>query len=147
MSSLLQIVEVCRVLIQLRSMMRLTAWRHDREILQGEGYMKVKNVCVCIIAMLCIVHGARADGILPDSSTSVPAIASFDECVRQQGKILKSYPARCISKDGREFVQDASSERRACKDLCGDGRCQEIVCMAVGCPCAESPETCSKDCK
>ena len=34
-----------------------------------------------------------------------------------------------------------------CKDLGGDGICQEVVCMAVGCPCAESPQTCSQDCK
>jgi hypothetical protein len=38
-------------------------------------------------------------------------------------------------------------EARSCKDLCGDGECQEIVCMALGCPCAESPATCPQDCK
>lgn len=36
---------------------------------------------------------------------------------------------------------------RACEDLCGDGICQEVVCMAVGCPCAETPENCPEDCK
>ncbi len=34
-----------------------------------------------------------------------------------------------------------------CKDLCGDGICQEVVCLAIGCPCPETPETCPKDCK
>lgn len=34
-----------------------------------------------------------------------------------------------------------------CEDLCGDGTCQEIVCMAEGCPCAETPDTCPEDCK
>jgi len=34
-----------------------------------------------------------------------------------------------------------------CKDLCGDGICQEIVCMAIGCPCSETPQTCPQDCK
>jgi hypothetical protein len=38
-------------------------------------------------------------------------------------------------------------EERFCKDLCGDGICQEIVCMAIGCPCAETPESCPQDCK
>lgn len=33
-----------------------------------------------------------------------------------------------------------------CKDLCGDGTCQEVVCLAVGCPCAETFESCSEDC-
>jgi hypothetical protein len=36
--------------------------------------------------------------------------------------------------------------RRACEDKCGNGQCEEIVCMAVGCPCSENPETCSQDC-
>jgi hypothetical protein len=27
-----------------------------------------------------------------------------------------------------------------CTDRCGDGICQRIVCMAVGCPCPETPE-------
>lgn len=35
----------------------------------------------------------------------------------------------------------------ACKDLCGDGTCQEVVCMALGCPCAETPQSCPQDCK
>ncbi|RLE47732.1 hypothetical protein DRJ25_01665 [Candidatus Woesearchaeota archaeon] len=34
-----------------------------------------------------------------------------------------------------------------CKDLCGDGVCQEFVCMSLGCPCAETAETCPQDCK
>jgi hypothetical protein len=33
-----------------------------------------------------------------------------------------------------------------CRDLCGDGVCQEVVCMAVGCPCPETPQTCPEDC-
>jgi len=74
---------------------------------------------------------------------------SFEECVAQSGKVLKSYPARCVTADGVMFI-DASQEKKTgsfCKDLCGDGQCQEIVCMAEGCPCAETPGTCPKDCK
>ncbi|MBU5575397.1 MAG: hypothetical protein QXF15_02065 [Candidatus Aenigmatarchaeota archaeon] len=33
-----------------------------------------------------------------------------------------------------------------CKNLCGDGICQEIVCMAIGCPCPETKESCPQDC-
>ena len=35
---------------------------------------------------------------------------------------------------------------KGCRDLCGDGICQEITCMAIGCPCPETPETCPEDC-
>lgn len=38
------------------------------------------------------------------------------------------------------------TSRRVCDDRCGNGQCEEIVCMAVGCPCAESHTTCSQDC-
>lgn len=33
-----------------------------------------------------------------------------------------------------------------CADLCGDGNCDEVVCQAEGCPCAETPESCPQDC-
>ena len=33
-----------------------------------------------------------------------------------------------------------------CKDLCGDGICQEVVCLAEGCPCAETSQNCPEDC-
>ena len=36
---------------------------------------------------------------------------------------------------------------KTCEDQCGDGVCAEIVCMAIGCPCAETPENCPEDCK
>jgi hypothetical protein len=32
-------------------------------------------------------------------------------------------------------------------DVCGDGICQEIVCLADGCPCAESVRLCPQDCQ
>jgi hypothetical protein len=35
----------------------------------------------------------------------------------------------------------------SCKDLCGDGTCDEVVCEAIGCPCAETLESCPEDCK
>jgi putative hemolysin len=34
----------------------------------------------------------------------------------------------------------------ACKDSCGDGVCAEVVCMAIGCPCAETRASCPQDC-
>ncbi len=83
-------------------------------------------------------------------SLGSPGVAtSFQECVEQSGKVLKSFPVRCVTAEGITFVDTSQSEKagRACKDLCGDGQCQEIVCMEIGCPCAETPESCPKDCK
>lgn len=74
---------------------------------------------------------------------------SFKECVAAGGAVLKSYPAQCVTVDGIRFVEHEGVRQpgRACKDLCGNGSCEEIVCMAIGCPCAESHASCPADCK
>ncbi len=38
-------------------------------------------------------------------------------------------------------------EDSMCVNQCGDGKCAELVCMAEGCPCSESYETCPEDCE
>jgi hypothetical protein len=40
-----------------------------------------------------------------------------------------------------------TAREEACSDTCGNGTCEEIVCMAIGCPCAETKETCPSDCQ
>jgi len=45
-----------------------------------------------------------------------------------------------------EFAPCPSGESESCQNLCGDGVCQEVVCMMVGCPCAETNSTCPQDC-
>lgn len=46
----------------------------------------------------------------------------------------------------RQQFQETDSSQANCKNLCGDGFCQEIVCFAIGCPCPESHLTCPQDC-
>jgi|GEM_PF-3145664 len=80
-----------------------------------------------------------------------PTINSFKECAAAGYPVMRSYPGQCVTPDGRRFVDiitpsDRRSPIRGCVDNCGDGRCQEIVCMAVGCPCAETSVSCPQDC-
>lgn len=43
--------------------------------------------------------------------------------------------------------QNSEKEKKSfCKDMCGDGICAQMVCMAEGCPCAENKENCPEDC-
>ncbi len=63
----------------------------------------------------------------------------------QGGERYKILSGETLS--GETFEQYKDTVSAGCKDLCGDGACQEIVCMAVGCPCAESAATCPADCK
>ncbi|MBU0466541.1 MAG: DUF333 domain-containing protein [Nanoarchaeota archaeon] len=43
-------------------------------------------------------------------------------------------------------LEDCEEPQQICESLCGDGACQEIVCLGEGCPCAETIETCPGDC-
>jgi hypothetical protein len=107
------------------------------------------------------------------SENSGSEISSFEGCVAAGNAILRTLPARCMTADGKTFVEGGTGFQvnrnigrieggviedlglegagavgdSSCRNLCGDGECQEIVCMAVGCPCPESAATCPKDCK
>lgn len=46
----------------------------------------------------------------------------------------------------KQIEKNLKRPRKGCKNLCGNGVCQEIVCMAIGCPCSETKESCPQDC-
>lgn len=43
-------------------------------------------------------------------------------------------------------LESENPETEICVDMCGDGVCQEMVCLGSGCPCAETAATCPQDC-
>ncbi len=50
--------------------------------------------------------------------------------------------------DGKyNMLEDEMEGEPLCKDSCGDGICQEVVCEGDGCPCPETETSCPKDCK
>jgi len=83
-------------------------------------------------------------------------IDSFQDCVDAGYPVMLSYPAQCMTKDGRSFTEEVDTPVEPpivvpqpdmlCEDNCGDGRCDEIVCLATGCPCAETKQDCPEDC-
>ena len=88
--------------------------------------------------------------------TEIPNPASLF-CEKQRGKLeIRNFQdgqkGFCIFDDGSEcdewdfYYGKCKKGERFCKNLCGDGICQEVVCMAVGCPCSETKESCPKDC-
>lgn len=91
------------------------------------------------IIFLCGVVGCAATPV----PTEMQIIDSFESCVQAGGKILRTLPARCVTKEGFIF---AAPFEGGCENHCGNGVCEEIVCQAVGCPCAETPHTCPADC-
>ncbi|OGY42337.1 MAG: hypothetical protein A2Y67_04390 [Candidatus Buchananbacteria bacterium RBG_13_39_9] len=73
-----------------------------------------------------------------------------------------NYICACVDGQCASLVEDNTAENQlnnnlnanvngiiepTCKNMCGDGICQEIVCLAIGCPCAETAQNCPQDCK
>lgn len=110
--------------------------------------MKRNGAYVFFAISLCTFCFGCASYAAPGSPSQMPT--TFQECVDQGGKILKSYPAQCVASNGIRFFQEefqpSQKAERACTDLCGNGKCEEMVCMAVGCPCPETAISCPKDC-
>ena len=99
---------------------------------------------VAVIVGICLFVFLRR-------SVKAPEITNFEECVERGNQILESYPRQCRTQKGEIFVEEipvgeGPSPEEICEDLCGDGICQEIVCLGSGCSCAETKESCPEDC-
>lgn len=83
------------------------------------------------------------------SSPLEPTPNTFEDCLRVTHKLLRTFPAQCVTADGKVFVDSRAQGRvgNLCVDHCGNGECEEIVCMELNCPCAETADNCPADCK
>lgn len=69
-------------------------------------------------------------------------IQIYEECVAAGNPVMETYPPQCRTKDGKIFTQQIQS-----KDTCGNGTCENVACMAIGCPQPETSENCPADCQ
>ncbi|MGA1192458.1 MAG: hypothetical protein ACO3XO_09275 [Bdellovibrionota bacterium] len=115
-------------------------------------------------SIMNIIFTVFAVGALGCNATDLHAgeIASYEDCIEAGYPMMKSIPPRCSTGDGRVFVRGVATphyidstqrnpvgeatSQKGCRDTCGNGRCEEIVCEAVGCPCIETPTSCPDDC-
>ena len=67
-----------------------------------------------------------------------PEIKDFAGCVAAGNPVLKTFPPRCMTRDGKVFTHEETKKigGRTCRDQCGDGVCQP----------GESEATCFADC-
>lgn len=111
----------------------------------------MKRSCLRSLVLSCIATLSFGCAVEATPRPVKAPPTSFKECVARGGAILKSFPAQCVTEEGTRFIEDEGGPTRrvdrACKDECGNGSCEEMVCMAVGCPCAETPQSCPQDCK
>jgi len=113
------------------------------------------KITILIIALVVLLGVAGFSIAVFWKQNQIKKINSFETCSQAGFPILESYPEQCRTPDGRNFVRELTDEEKekiapppidGCKNLCGDGICQEIVCLAIGCPCAETKEICTQDC-
>ena len=126
---------------------------------------KVFTILVILVGVVGIYFWQKTEKLseglpeeLPEEGAELPNPASV-YCQEQGGTVEirtlfdDSQKGFCLFDDHSEceewafFRAECQKRVSFCKDLCGDGVCQEIVCMAVGCPCPETPENCPQDCK
>jgi len=111
--------------------------------------------CFCAAPKTCECVDRKCEQVF-EQETQLPNPAAV--YCEEQGGTLENRMVQagqkgfCIFEDNSEcgqwafFRQECEKGQRFCKDLCGDGTCGEIVCMALGCPCAETLENCAEDC-
>jgi uncharacterized protein YgiB involved in biofilm formation len=112
---------------------------------------RIFSAITMVLALVALNTGTMVAAASPNNTdnSGMKAPRSFDECVLAGGDVREEDKGKTctLSNSDGVFVKPKSDEKRACQNKCGDGVCQEIVCMAVGCPCPESTATCPGDCK
>jgi hypothetical protein len=88
-----------------------------------------------------VSYDCRVVGDIPDSEFAPPVGAQVQDMSALLGACGDGTCG--LGEDETVCPEDCAA---TCVDRCGDGTCDEIVCMAIGCPCAETPESCPEDC-
>lgn len=94
----------------------------------------------------CMTSGPMKAGCTQGQCTNKLAqetVNSFEDCEQAGYPVMESYPRQCRTSDGRLFVEIIPPVQNS---GCGDGMCQDVTCLAIGCPPAETSESCPEDC-
>lgn len=113
--------------------------------------LTVSNFVECAAAGNPIMESYPRQCRTPDGRTFVEVIAAEPVRCTQEAKLCPDGSAVGRTGPNCAFAPCPSPPRdespsEICIDVCGNGVCEEIVCLANGCPCAESPQTCPADC-
>lgn len=67
--------------------------------------MDKKIIAIILITTATIMLAITFVIISKISINQTSTITNFEQCVSSGGRIQESYPARCVTDDGRSFVQ------------------------------------------
>ncbi|MFZ2969788.1 MAG: hypothetical protein WA063_01425 [Minisyncoccia bacterium] len=97
----------------------------------------MNKLIIPLIVVAIIAAGIGAYFVLQKPALPQPQIGRCGDGICQS-----------IEKQKGICPEDCKKElEKTCKDLCRDGICQEVVCEAIGCPCAETSASCPQDCQ
>lgn len=106
----------------------------------------MNNLPVLRVLAILLWIGCSSACVSAQTQLAGPTVLTYEDCLTVPHKMLKTYPPQCVTPDGKTFVAPKDSKKSLCKDLCGNGTCEEMVCMGSGCPCPETAVSCPKDC-
>ncbi|MFP4195615.1 MAG: hypothetical protein ACLFSN_02510 [Candidatus Woesearchaeota archaeon] len=101
--------------------------------------MNSNLVFIGLLAMLVLIAGCAQQSDKTPDAVLDGKNASFIE------ERFPSQPDDAADK-GEQLPDQQFPYEGFCENKCGDGQCDELVCMADGCPCTETPENCPRDC-
>ena len=104
--------------------------------------MKISRIALSLVLPV-IASACRAMPL--EAPVPIPA---YEDCVAAGGTINKDFPGHCLPAQGAAVANEKEKGQlnKLCKDLCGDGVCQQMVCLGSTCPCPETPQNCPGDC-
>lgn len=99
----------------------------------------LKIVGLLILAGALGILGMLIYGMAPKMSASVPqpVITNFEECAAAGNPVMESYPSRCMTKDGRSFMQDIPAETSPAQNDgisangCAVAGCSQQLCVSA----------------
>jgi len=122
----------------------------------------VLDKCLCAVnerlSPVCGVDGK--DYSNPSEANCAGVEVAYGGVCGSEGKICIKCGDSCISVNPNEIPGCGQLEGFECKvinrectkvssggSFCGNGVCEDVVCLAIGCPLAETPSNCPQDCK
>lgn len=78
-----------------------------------------------------------------DGHIALQAIISF---ILDEKEDLTITSFEIIDDESNYPIDYSQDNNNICIDQCGNGICEDIVCLGEGCPCPETPQSCPIDC-
>lgn len=119
-----------------------------QKVSTGIGVAAIILVAVSLLAIVFnfINKTETLANSISSANSLIPNEARVYACTRE-AKICPDGSAVGRTGPNCEFAPCPKEiENSICKNLCGNGTCQERVCMGTGCACAETAASCPQDC-